>query len=123
MSAFDVVMQQPVPDKGRILTAMSVFWFDHLGDIAPNHFLGLSHAGAPDDWAGRMMVVRRAEMLPIECIVRGYLDVINMIRSAVSQTKIVTEFMNKSSCLSVLVSDQELVGYTSHLYLDYPMKQ
>ena len=73
MSAFDVVMQQPVPDKGRILTAMSVFWFDHLGDIAPNHLLGLSHAGAPDDWAGRMMVVRRAEMLPIECIVRGYL--------------------------------------------------
>jgi phosphoribosylaminoimidazole-succinocarboxamide synthase len=73
MSAFDVVMQEPVPDKGRILTAMSVFWFDHLGDIAPNHMLGLSYPGAPDEWAGRMLVVRRAEMLPIECIVRGYL--------------------------------------------------
>ena len=73
MSAFDVVMREPVPDKGRVLTAMSVFWFDELGDIVPNHLLGLSYEGAPDDWVGRMMVVRRAEMLPIECIVRGYL--------------------------------------------------
>jgi phosphoribosylaminoimidazole-succinocarboxamide synthase len=73
MSAFDVVMREPVPDKGRVLTAMSVFWFDELGDIAPNHLVGLSYEGAPDEWLGRMMVVRRAEMLPIECIVRGYL--------------------------------------------------
>jgi phosphoribosylaminoimidazole-succinocarboxamide synthase len=73
MSAFDVVMPEPVPDKGRILTAMSVFWFDHLAEIAPNHLIGLSYEGAPDEWTGRMMVVRRAEMLPIECIVRGYL--------------------------------------------------
>jgi phosphoribosylaminoimidazole-succinocarboxamide synthase len=73
MSAFDVVMREPVPDKGRILTAMSVFWFDHLSGIARNHLLSLSYAGAPDEWTGRMMVVRRAAMLPIECIVRGYL--------------------------------------------------
>ncbi len=73
MSAFDVVMREPVPDKGRILTAMSVFWFDHLADVASNHLIGLSYEGAPDEWTGRMMVVRRAEMLPIECIVRGYL--------------------------------------------------
>ena len=73
MSAFDVVMREPVPDKGRVLTAMSVFWFDELGDIAPNHLIGLSYEGAPEAWVGRMMVVRRAEMLPIECIVRGYL--------------------------------------------------
>jgi len=73
MSAFDVVMREPVPDKGRVLTAMSVFWFDELGDIAPNHLIGLSYEGAHDEWVGRMMVVRRAEMLPIECIVRGYL--------------------------------------------------
>jgi phosphoribosylaminoimidazole-succinocarboxamide synthase len=73
MSAFDVVMREPVPDKGRVLTAMSAFWFDRLRDIAPSHVVALSYDGAPDDWAGRMMVVRRAEMLPIECIVRGYL--------------------------------------------------
>jgi phosphoribosylaminoimidazole-succinocarboxamide synthase len=73
MSAFDVVMAEAVPDKGRILTAMSVFWFEHLEEIAPNHLIGLTYEGAPKEWAGRMMVVRRAEMLPIECIVRGYL--------------------------------------------------
>ena len=73
MSAFDVVMREPVPDKGRILTAMSAFWFEHLRSIAPNHLIRFTYDGAPADWAGRMMVVRRAEMLPIECIVRGYL--------------------------------------------------
>ncbi len=73
MSAFDVVMNEPVPDKGRILTAMSAFWFDHLRGIAPSHLIALSYRGAPPEWTGRMMVVRRAEMLPIECIVRGYL--------------------------------------------------
>jgi phosphoribosylaminoimidazole-succinocarboxamide synthase len=73
MSAFDVVMDEPVPDKGRILTAMSAFWFDHLRSIGPSHLIALSYDGAPAEWAGRMMVVRRAEMLPIECIVRGYL--------------------------------------------------
>ncbi|HMK10169.1 MAG TPA: phosphoribosylaminoimidazolesuccinocarboxamide synthase [Acidimicrobiales bacterium] len=72
MSAFDVVMREPVPDKGRVLTAMSAFWFEHLRSIAPNHLLALSWDGAPSEWEGRMMVVRRAEMLPIECIVRGY---------------------------------------------------
>lgn len=74
MSAFDVVMREPVPGKGRVLTAMSAFWFDHLRDIAPSHLIALSYDGAPDDWTGRMMVVQRAEMLPIECIVRGYLS-------------------------------------------------
>jgi phosphoribosylaminoimidazole-succinocarboxamide synthase len=73
MSAFDVVMHEPVPDKGRVLTAMSAFWFDDLRSIAGNHLLGLDHPDAARQWAGRMMHVRRAEMLPIECIVRGYL--------------------------------------------------
>jgi phosphoribosylaminoimidazole-succinocarboxamide synthase len=73
MSAFDVVMRESVPDKGRVLTAMSAFWFDHLGGIARNHLIALEHPDAPSEWAGRMMHVRRAEMLPIECIVRGYL--------------------------------------------------
>jgi len=73
MSAFDVVMNEPVPDKGRILTAMSSFWFEHLSAIAPSHLVALTQDGAPAEWTGRMMVVRRAEMLPVECIVRGYL--------------------------------------------------
>src|SRR5262245_6387149 len=78
LSAFDVVMAEPVPDKGRVLTAMSGFWFDLLADTAPNHLLSTSIDELPEavrepDLAGRMMLVRRCEMLPIECIVRGYL--------------------------------------------------
>ena len=79
LSAFDVVMREPVPDKGRVLTAMSVFWFARLGDIAPNHLISAAiadfPAGADDpELAGRSMLCHRAEMLPIECIVRGYLS-------------------------------------------------
>jgi len=79
ISAFDVVMDEPVPDKGRILTGISSFWFDELADIAPNHVVSteLRHfpAGATHpDLAGRTVLCRRADMLPIECIVRGYLS-------------------------------------------------
>jgi phosphoribosylaminoimidazole-succinocarboxamide synthase len=78
ISAFDVVMDEPIPDKGRVLTAMSAFWFELLADVAPNHLvsteLGDFPAGARHpELAGRTMLVRRAEMLPIECVVRGYL--------------------------------------------------
>ena len=78
LSAFDVVMAEPVPEKGRVLTAISAFWFDYLDDVAPNHLIStdLSEfpAGARDpDLSGRSMYVRKAEMLPIECIVRGYI--------------------------------------------------
>jgi phosphoribosylaminoimidazole-succinocarboxamide synthase len=72
ISAFDYVLDTEIPDKGRILTAMSVFFFDHLG--VPNHL-----AGPPDDERipaevlGRALVVRRLEMLPVECVARGYL--------------------------------------------------
>lgn len=77
LSAFDVVMAESVPDKGRVLTAMSVFWFDELSDIVGNHLVSASLDSLPESarhpaLAGRMMLVRRAEMLPIECIVRGY---------------------------------------------------
>ncbi|MDQ1370923.1 MAG: phosphoribosylaminoimidazole-succinocarboxamide synthase, partial [Acidimicrobiaceae bacterium] len=78
MSAFDVVMAEPIPDKGRVLTALSAFWLEKLADVAPHHLLSVEvPAGAPsgvgsDGLAGRVMVVRRAEMLPIECVVRGY---------------------------------------------------
>lgn len=81
ISAFDVVMAEPIPDKGRVLTAMSAFWFEHFADVAPNHLVSTEVAAIPGDLdatelaglAGRIMVCRRAEMLPIECIVRGYL--------------------------------------------------
>ena len=79
VSAFDVVMNEPVPDKGRVLTAMTAFWVELLGDVAPNHLVSAdpsefpAAAAAVPDAAGRTMVVRKAEMLPIECIVRGYI--------------------------------------------------
>jgi phosphoribosylaminoimidazole-succinocarboxamide synthase len=77
LSAFDVVMAEPVPDKGRVLTAMSVAWFEELGDIMGNHLLSADVADLPasaqlPELAGRVMLCRRARMLPIECIVRGF---------------------------------------------------
>ncbi|MDQ2727118.1 MAG: phosphoribosylaminoimidazolesuccinocarboxamide synthase [Actinomycetota bacterium] len=77
ISAFDVVMAEPIPDKGRVLTAITAFWLEQLADVAPNHLVSTGappQAQAPEQLAGRTMVVRRAEMLPIECIVRGYLS-------------------------------------------------
>ena len=80
MSAFDVVMAEPLPDKGRVLTAMTVFWLQQLADVAPNHLISLDPMHFPEgadgiaDAAGRSMLVRKAEMLKIECIVRGYLS-------------------------------------------------
>nr|WP_249420284.1 phosphoribosylaminoimidazolesuccinocarboxamide synthase [Rhabdothermincola salaria] len=78
LSAFDVVMGEPIPHKGRVLTAMSAFWFEHLADVVGNHLLStrlddLPPAARLAQWEGRIMLCRRAEMLPIECIVRGYL--------------------------------------------------
>ncbi|HMC38742.1 MAG TPA: phosphoribosylaminoimidazolesuccinocarboxamide synthase, partial [Acidimicrobiales bacterium] len=77
MSAFDVVMAEPIPDKGRVLTALTSFWLEQLSEVAPNHLVTLevpASVPAPSDLVGRVMVVRKAEMLPIECIVRGYLS-------------------------------------------------
>lgn len=80
ISAFDVVMAEPIPDKGRVLTAMTVFWVEHLADVAPSHLVSvdLEHfpegAAAIEDVAGRAMLVRRADMIPIECVVRGHLS-------------------------------------------------
>jgi phosphoribosylaminoimidazole-succinocarboxamide synthase len=83
MSAFDVIMDEPIPEKGRVLTAMTAYWLEALSDLAPNHLLTADAAEFPEGaaalpgglegLAGRSMLVRRAEMLPIECIVRGYL--------------------------------------------------
>lgn len=78
LSAFDVVMAEPIPDKGRVLMATSAFWFDHLRHICGSHLVSTDLADFPapaqlPELAGRSMLVRRAEMLPIECIVRGYI--------------------------------------------------
>jgi len=78
LSAFDVVMNEPVLHKGRVLTAISAFWFDELADVAPSHLISTDVHDVPaaaevDDLAGRIMLTRRAEMLPVECIVRGYI--------------------------------------------------
>ena len=77
LSAFDVVLPTPVPGKGRALTAMSLFWFRRLAHIIPNHLLDIApeslvSADEADQVAGRSMVVRRLEPLPVEAIVRGY---------------------------------------------------
>ncbi len=79
LSAFDVVLPTPIPDKGRVLTQLSLFWFNLLKDVAPNHVLSATDFPAPfdshkDDLAGRSMVVRKAQPLPIECVVRGYVS-------------------------------------------------
>jgi phosphoribosylaminoimidazole-succinocarboxamide synthase len=73
MSAFDVVMAETIPDKGRILTAFSAFWFDHLADVVPSHLVATDVPDLPEEWVGRVQLVKRAEMLPVECIVRGRL--------------------------------------------------
>jgi len=78
ISAYDVVMPTPIPDKGRVLTATSAHWFAETTHIAPNHLRSVRLADLPEETrdpelAGRTMVVERLEMLPIECVVRGYL--------------------------------------------------
>jgi phosphoribosylaminoimidazole-succinocarboxamide synthase len=71
ISAYDVVMPTPIPDKGRVLTQMSVFWFELTGDIVPNHLIS---EDVPPEVAGRGLRVRRLDMYPVECVVRGYLS-------------------------------------------------
>ena len=71
ISAYDVVMPNPIPDKGRVLTQMSVFWFETTGDIVPNHFVSQD---VPPEAAGRGIRVKRLGMYPVECVVRGYLS-------------------------------------------------
>ena len=81
ISAFDVVMDESIPDKGRVLTAMTAFWFERFADLVQGHLISTGTrdlaevlgGAVPDDLVGRTMLCRRAEMLPIECIVRGYI--------------------------------------------------
>jgi phosphoribosylaminoimidazole-succinocarboxamide synthase len=79
ISAFDVVMEEPIPEKGRVLTAMTAFWAEELADVATTHLLATDPDELPEpanhpSLAGRAMLVRRADMLSLECIVRGYLS-------------------------------------------------
>ena len=79
LSAFDVILPTPIPDKGRVLTQLSLFWFNLLKDVIPNHVLSATDFPAPfdafkDDLAGRSMVVRKTHPLPIECVIRGYVS-------------------------------------------------
>jgi phosphoribosylaminoimidazole-succinocarboxamide synthase len=79
LSAFDVILPTPIPDKGRVLTQLSLFWFDLLRDVIPNHVVSATEFPAPfdayrEDLAGRSMLVRKTAPLPIECVVRGYVS-------------------------------------------------
>ena len=71
VSTYDAVHPNPIPDRGKVLTGLSVFWFDRTEQICPNHLL--SYTDVPDDARGRGLLVERLEMLPIECVVRGYI--------------------------------------------------
>ena len=78
ISAYDVVMPNGIPDKGRVLTQISLFWFKKLADLTPNHVLSSSLKELPEEFRsqehdGRFMICRRCEVIPIECVVRGYL--------------------------------------------------
>ena len=79
LSAFDVVLPDPIPDKGRVLTGLSSFWFERTGDLVGNHVLSSDRTSFPHPFSGepalsgRAVLVRRAEVVPIECVARGYL--------------------------------------------------
>ena len=71
ISAFDVVLPEPIPDKGRVLTQMSIFWFETTGGIVPNHLIS---EDVPAEVSGRAIRVQKLDMYPVECVVRGYLS-------------------------------------------------
>jgi phosphoribosylaminoimidazole-succinocarboxamide synthase len=71
ISVFDVVLPTPIPDKGRLLTQLSLWWFDQLADLIPNHVL--SATAVPPEFAGRAIRCRRLDMIKVECVARGYL--------------------------------------------------
>ncbi len=79
LSAFDVILPTPIPDKGRVLTQLSLFWFQLLKDVIPNHVLSAIEFPPPfdkfkDELTGRSMIVRKTQPLPIECVARGYVS-------------------------------------------------
>ncbi|HJY26014.1 MAG TPA: phosphoribosylaminoimidazolesuccinocarboxamide synthase [Actinomycetes bacterium] len=73
ISAYDQVLPTPIPDKGRILTALSAWWFERLEDLVPHHLVSLDDGRIPPEVRGRAMLCRRLSMLPVECVARGFL--------------------------------------------------
>ncbi|MET9506079.1 phosphoribosylaminoimidazolesuccinocarboxamide synthase [Streptomyces sp. NPDC006622] len=87
ISAFDWVLPTEIPDKGRVLTQLSLWWFDQLADLVPHHVLSTDlPAGAPADWAGRTLVCKSLQMVPVECVARGYLTGSGLAEYKVSRT-------------------------------------
>jgi phosphoribosylaminoimidazole-succinocarboxamide synthase len=72
ISTYDVVHPNPIPDKGAVLTGLSTFWFEQTAGLIPNHLVSVTD-GVPEEARGRAMVVRKLKMLPVECVVRGYI--------------------------------------------------
>ena len=70
ISAYDWIMPTPIPDKGRLLTQLSLFWFNKLADVLPNHVISTE---VPSEVHGRAIICRSLEILPVECVARGYL--------------------------------------------------
>jgi phosphoribosylaminoimidazole-succinocarboxamide synthase len=87
MSAYDWVLPTEIPDKGRVLTQLSLWWFDQLADLVPNHVLSTElPEGAPEDWAERTLICRNLEMVPVECVARGYLTGSGLLEYRESRT-------------------------------------
>ncbi|MFD3562402.1 phosphoribosylaminoimidazolesuccinocarboxamide synthase [Streptomyces sp. NPDC058686] len=87
MSAYDWVLPTPIPDKGRVLTQLSLWWFDQLADLVPNHVLSTElPPGAPADWQGRTLICKSLRMVPVECVARGYLTGSGLVEYNASRT-------------------------------------
>ncbi|MFD8009923.1 phosphoribosylaminoimidazolesuccinocarboxamide synthase [Streptomyces sp. NPDC058955] len=87
MSAYDWVLPTEIPDKGRVLTQLSLWWFDQLSDLVPHHVLSTElPAGAPADWAGRTLICKSLDMVPVECVARGYLTGSGLVEYDESRT-------------------------------------
>ncbi|MFJ9417052.1 phosphoribosylaminoimidazolesuccinocarboxamide synthase [Streptomyces sp. NPDC101227] len=86
-SAYDWVLPTDIPDKGRVLTKLSLWWFEQLADLAPNHVISTDvPAGAPADWADRTLVCTSLAMVPVECVARGYLTGSGLVEYRQSRT-------------------------------------
>lgn len=87
MSAYDWVLPSEIPDKGRVLTQLSLWWFGQLADLVPNHVLSTElPASAPADWAGRTLICKSLRMVPVECVARGYLTGSGLVEYEQSRT-------------------------------------
>src|ERR1700722_20596759 len=74
ISAFDYILATGIPDKGRVLTQMTLFWLEFLRDVVPNHLLSTDMSALPPEFEGRSMWVKKARMFDVECVARGYLS-------------------------------------------------